>query len=953
MKRRFGRGRRSRTAGDGKRAPINAQRALERIVEAGIVAVEALAPASSDEIPDTYAVVGTGATGKTEESEPSARVAVGFSPVDGGDAALATLATAQRMAADEGFAGDAIAVAPQWSIAARRRLALVGDVPFRFRAVAASALADGDNTVEPEPGVEPPVGSPERVVADLASPDARELFRRAVAAFEGLAAKHGGAVRGFGGNVELVLLARRVAVLRADAAGLCLETLLPDRLIASITSTTLATAMDRLEGSLRKRLNDRRVRGSEEGLRARLAPALASAAGLRAELLWPLGGSDPEVVDLVGIDDQGRVAVGAVRAQLTLPALGSILDAALALRPALPGILGAQGLSPSGGPLRLLLAAQEVDTAVLQVLPALKVEGVVYDLESRRGREPELVRRTSAVAVSSRPVAPAPAAPPTRSAEVEELEAGAEGAEPTKPAGRRFDEVSLFDLDDESRSAGEVAGSEPGRRRRRGRRRGRRGSSGEAPARDRSAVPAARDRGEAGPEEPERGAREGRGTGRARKRRSARAEGEDQEAVEGGEPGVGEPVERELPADAEADADVDVDVDDLAETLAPIDADVPEIAEALELGLEEEAGEEDELEDDRLHRERELRRRARLAKAEPEPPPAAPARPPRRRTAFVTHADRESVVAAILLARDLRLIEGFWVYPQRELMTFFRSVATDLRSDTPIQLIGFRPAHDVLQAASLYGDRISWFDHHDWPPEDLAQLSQAIGNENLHVESGAGSSLSAVLSVRTRRSRFSDKLVELVTGRFSEHDYDRWGRVWWHRLAEIAARSGERRGDVDALLNGRPSDLAREASTAPPPPEPEEVRFVSQRDFRLVHFGGYTLVVLPTPRGLDLHLAARIARERYAAELSLSLIVGDDGRIADELVVLGGEAGQARRSFDLGRMAGHLVSKHYWIEALPNADHVARVRVRDLPGREERLDDVIREIAMGRSILEG
>ena len=408
---------------------------------------------------------------------------------------------------------------------------------------------------------------------------------------------------------------------------------------------------------------------------------------------------------------------------------------------------------------------------------------------------------------------------------------------------------------------------------------------------------------------------------------------------------AGEPEEREL---------LVADADDLAQTLAPIDAEVPEITEGLEPGYDEEdAGEEGETEEDRLHRERARRRRARLAKIEPEPLLAAPKSTPRRRTAFVAHADRESVVAAILLARDLRLVEGFWVYPQSELMTFFRSVATDLRNDTPIQIVGFQPAHDVLQAASLYGERLAWFDHHVWPPEDVAELGQAIGHENLHLESGAGSSLPVVSSARERRSRFSDKLVELVTGRFSEHDFDHWGRVWWHRLAEIAGRSGERRADVDPLLIGRPSDLALEAASAPPPPVPEEARFVSQRDFRLVHFGGYTLVVLPTPQGLDLHLAARIARERYAAELSLSFIVGDGDRIADELMVLGGEAGRARRGFDLNRMVNHLVSKHAWIEALPDADHVARVRVRDLPVREERLDDVIREIAMGRSILEG
>jgi len=134
MRRRFGRGRTSKTGGEGARAPIDAQRALDRIVAAGIVPVDALTPASVEGIPDDFAVLGTGETGGRE------RVAVGFAPEEGGDAALATLAFAQRLAAEDGFAGDALAVAPQWSIASRRRLALVGDVPFRFRAVAASAL---------------------------------------------------------------------------------------------------------------------------------------------------------------------------------------------------------------------------------------------------------------------------------------------------------------------------------------------------------------------------------------------------------------------------------------------------------------------------------------------------------------------------------------------------------------------------------------------------------------------------------------------------------------------------------------------------------------------------------------------------------------------------------------------------------------------------------------------
>ena len=128
-------------------------------------------------------------------------------------------------------------------------------------------------------------------------------------------------------------------------------------------------------------------------------------------------------------------------------------------------------------------------------------------------------------------------------------------------------------------------------------------------------------------------------------------------------------------------------------------------------------------------------------------------------------------------------------------MTFFRGVATDLRGETPIYLVGFAasPARDTIGAAALYAGRIAWFDHHDWPPEDIESLRMAIGKENVHVQPGAGSSLPLVLDVRSRRSRFSDKLVELITARFSLHDHERWGRVWWQRLGELAAKPGDKR----------------------------------------------------------------------------------------------------------------------------------------------------------------
>ena len=90
-----------------------------------------------------------------------------------------------------------------------------------------------------------------------------------------------------------------------------------------------------------------------------------------------------------------------------------------------------------------------------------------------------------------------------------------------------------------------------------------------------------------------------------------------------------------------------------------------------------------------------------------------------------------------------------------------------------------------------------------------------------------------------------------------------------------------------------------------------------------------------------------LLRERYEAQLSLTYSEGE------EVFILAGEEGPLRRNLDLLSMATHLVSKHDWVEALPGDDFVARFRVRDLAEYPERMDELIGEIAMGRSILEG
>lgn len=956
MRRRFGR-RRQGGGGDEARSSLDPARALERIEAAGTLGVRGLTHLEVDGLPAGFVAVGTG------ETESGERVLVAFAPRDAGDALLGALAAASGAGDGEPFSGTVLAVAPVWSLLSRRRLALVGETPFVLRAVEAPELGEGSENVLPEPLDEAPHLSWQQLVAHLGQAAERELAERAMHGLSGLAAKHGGTIRAHGRALELVLLAQRVAAVRIDDDGVVLDTLQPQRRSERLSAESLGDALDRLEGGLRKRVHDRSIRDGEEGLRSRAIPALASLAALRSVVPWPRGGADVEVVDLIGVDSDGHPVVAAVRERLGLLALGPILDALIGLRPALPGLLADAPAPVRIEMPRLLLVAGSLDAVAARVVRWLSVSTTFAELRAGAGREIEV-----ALGEAIRPAGRTPqrgrderrrsdAAPSGRSEDRERGRRGGRGrgrdrdeasqAEPQRAAapraepfaeetaGKAFEEVSLFDLDIAEEGSGEAgastaAGSGRPRRRRRGRGRGRgRDAGGEGSARSNGFE--ADDGGDRAPRTEASEAPPARGGRRERGERPPRAQTELRESAD----------------------DVDEDTD-LADALVQLSPDAPEFVEEPEVPYEEdeeEAEEEGDPEGEQMRRERERRRRARVAKAAPPVPAEAPPEKPQRpkRVAILAHADRDSLTAAVLLARELRLLEGIWVYPQSELMTFFRGVATDLREETPIHVIGFSasPARDVIQAAALYRGRLTWYDHHAWPPEDLESLRAAIGGDAVHVTAGARSSLPPVLAGCGRRSRFSDKLVDLVCARFSHHDYERWGRVWWGRLAAIAARGGERRADLEPLLVGRPSDLAREAAVAQAPPLPPEVDYVAERDFRLVHFAGYGLVVVPVPPELDPHLAARIARERYGAALSLAWLEGED------IVLLAADEVPGRRALDVLSMAEHLAGKHDWIDTLSDADHVARFAVRRLALHPERIDELLAEIAMGRSILEG
>jgi hypothetical protein len=910
----------------------------------GVLPGDAIARVACDAVPDTFALLAASRDAK------GGHWLAALSPRIGLDAALALAVAAARGAAEPG--ASLVAASPDWTGSARR---LASQIRIAGCPVALATIAPDGEAPEEETSLFVPA---ERLGAGFASAEARALFERAAESLRGLAAKHGGALRSAGGELELVLAAQPIAALRADGREPSLELKWPDRQRLALDAGQLADALDRLEGQVRKRLGERDARDGEHGLRARLARAFAAHAAPRFALLWPYGGT-AEAADAVGVSADGELLVLAARERVGLAELSAVLQAAAALEPVLPALtLAAQP------PVRVLEGAKLM-IAGLNLLPG--VEEAAAALPSG----PTLVR-AGAIEGPFNPVARSVATPPAaaRPAPVPSLTA----LQPAPAAPALATQHAPAAPGGEGESArGEEAGEDGARkrRRRRGRRRGRGGrpldelredgaeeelagdDAGEAEA---LAAEVAQERPEPGGFETlslldldddgagaeaaaagEPSDEAGRGRRRRRRGRGRRRGGEEDE---------------EQPAEALPSAAEDEDL-----------AELPELAEAPEPSVDvpryEDEEEEPESELDRIRHERERRRRERAqsrddaALATPaDETGEAPAEErglPRGRVAIVAHADRESIVAAVLLAREMRQLEGLWIYPQEDLMTFFRGVATDLREDTPIYLLGFaaKPARDALQAATLYQDRLVWFDHHEWPPEDLGALRAALGDSHAQVRAGAGSVLPLVLPHCGRRSRFSDKLVDLVTGRFSAHDFQRWGRLWWWRLGQLAAKKGERRAELELLIAGRPSDLTREAERCDVPPPPPEVTWAASRDFRIVHFAGIAMVVVEVPAELDVYLALRIARERFGALLGLGRHEGD------ATLVLAAEDAAGRRPVDVAGMAEHLSQKFSWVEALPDDDHVARIRVKGVASDPSRLEALIAEIGMGRSILEG
>ncbi len=388
---------RKRRGSENSNTAIDAGTWLPKILEQGIVEAKRLEAWETGFVPQAVAAIGRG-----ERADGSALI-VAFSPTSASEAMLGGLAAAQHEASESSFTGELLVIAPQWPAGARRILGLLGQTPYSVEPLAAPGLTEGRVVVEAEPTPRILAASSAQLASRMVSSESRSAFSRAAAALEGLAAKHGGCVRVGVDRLELVVLARRVAEIRADGENAVLEIQIGGRSTTPLSGADLAGALDGLEGQLRRRLNDRKVREGEEGLRGRVIGQLAEGSELRNLRPWPQPGTDLDAVDGVGIHSGGEPVVVAVREAFDWRALGAVLESLGPVESLLPVLFDEASPPLRLGTPRLLLTATRFDDGLEKALAALTLAYELRSVTGDAGAGVGLVSQASGEGAESRP----------------------------------------------------------------------------------------------------------------------------------------------------------------------------------------------------------------------------------------------------------------------------------------------------------------------------------------------------------------------------------------------------------------------------------------------------------------------------------------------------------------------------------------------------------------------
>ena len=789
------------------------------------------------------------------------------------------------MQAASGSVDEVVIAAPSFDGVTRRAAQQLAAERIPVRLVSVAALAestDGARSVEIFP-------------ASHEAPLPGSILDRVVRVVDGAVTVTGaGALRRFG-STHLVYL-RGVCALSvaAEGDGAVVNFSEPESRQVHVTDANFSSWGKELHESVVQLAQDPKLIDRVEHAHDQAAVAAADAAGVRIVARWlPRGPSGLRPASWLGQNAQGVPVVGIVHTRVGVSELAEVLAGLEAAREQLSIWIPSATQAP-----RLLLITENLDAEARSLLDQLEIAVDTQELDTSRAAmatdAPRGRRRRQRRGGRGRD---------------EESARAREGASAGGRESQAADEPLGAVADADVSSAGEPsesASDRPRRSRRRGRRsEGTSARQAEAPEEDAGAAEiasseegSAHETLSADEQEAERRARvERRRARRGRRRPDAERENESGDEV--------------AAASATLGLASDEDSEPVTET---------EVVAAVEVSDEEVA-----------------------AVDAPEEPPVEKPHRRRSRASICVRDDPDSILAALILSRDRRHIPFFYVCSQSDLMDFFRGKATDLEEASDLLMVGFSAdpiPRETISMAELFRGRIQWFDSGNWAIEDIEALRAAIGEDCVAIEANASSPLAPVLESCERRSRFTDKLVDLSARRLSENEMERWGYRLMGLVSKMVTAKGDQRTAVSPILAGKATEIPDMS-----PVYAREAEWLQENDPRMVHFGEYQMAVVSVPEQLDAAEIGRRARLLTGARLSLAC------RENDNLIILG--SNDEKRYINLTGVVDSISSDIGWARARNGGDRIGRFEVEQLGEFPERLDAVIGAISRYKSVLYG
>lgn len=324
----------------------------------------------------------------------------------------------------------------------------------------------------------------------------------------------------------------------------------------------------------------------------------------------------------------------------------------------------------------------------------------------------------------------------------------------------------------------------------------------------------------------------------------------------------------------------------------------------------------------------------------------------------LSHYHRDGIVANIVLSRAIPNVASRRFMSSEDLITFFfgPEVQATLPEVYDLYLtdLRFRPTTRLppeakeafVESLRNHKGNICWVDHVYWQEFDRREIEGAIGKSNLVIAPRERTAALAVLKALPAKDEFSSKLVDLLYSKLSDDEYNAWGKGW---LSVVDYLRNDLEGIEEAikpLLEGRPEEVNPSLLEEGRRKEEEAETYVANRDFRVVIFGIYKMVIvdLPEKQTFNYTSVTQKARERYRAQLSLTCFGNSE-------TIIIANSFTARQGLNMTLLRTHLTRRFEWLNAIQGHENVMTLKIEDLQANKDRLDQVLNEIVRNRSIL--